>query len=179
MHSSEFTIGGEADLQPFLTGDEPPPPSAMTDEIFVTFHAPDDEHLRRDVNWLLEAANLSTNTLGGSVTQSGLAPYDLCGGEAPQPPVCLPGEDDSRQPHTTPSFLAPSERGLSQLRLGWNALTASWRNELPAGSGDLRAFSTLQFRASVNFADARNPVGIAQDFTITLEDGTGDFEQLW
>jgi hypothetical protein len=88
----------------------------------------------------------------------------------------LPGQNDSRQPHTTPSFLAPSARGLSQLRLGWNAPTASWRNELPAGSGDLRAFSTLQFRASVNFADARNPVGIAQDFTVTLEDGTGDFE---
>jgi hypothetical protein len=128
------------------------------------------------VNRLLEAADLSTNALGGAVTPSGLTPYDLCGGEAPQPPTCLPGESDSRQPHTTPSFLAPSKRGLSQLRLGWNALTASWRNELPAGSGDLRDFSTLQFRASVNFADARNPVGIAQDLTITLEDGTGEFE---
>ena len=84
------------------------------------------------------------------MTQSGLTPYDVCGGEPPQPRHCLPGESTDRQPHTTPSYLAPSKYGLSQLRIGWNNITANYSNELPVGTRDLSVYSTLQFRAAVN-----------------------------
>jgi hypothetical protein len=166
-------IGRESSFLPLLTGELPPPPSAMTDDIFVSFHAPDDSRLRRDINRLLNASNLTSNTLGGAVTQNGLTPYDLCGGEAPQPQHCLPTQSQARQPHTTQSFLAPSKRGLSQLQIGWNASTAEYINALPIGTRDLSGYSTLQFRAAVNFADSRNPVETPQDLTVILTDGAG------
>ena len=171
-------LGGESSFVSILAGNAPPPPSAMTDAVFVSFHPPDNPRFRRDVNRLLAATNLTSNTLGGVVTQSGLTPYDLCGGEAPQPRHCLPGEPTSRQPHTTESFLAPTKRGLSQLRIGWDDDTAIYRNDLPAGSRDVSGFFALQFRAAVNFADSRNPVGTPQDFSVTLTDGDGDSATL-
>ena len=87
----------------------------------------------------MNAGNLSSNTLGGLVTQSQLSPYDVAGGEPPQPqhalPVMgMPSQSQPRQPHTTPSALS-SMRGLSQMRLGWTSTTtAFWQNDLPAGS---------------------------------------------
>src|SRR5262249_18620496 len=138
-----------------------------------SYHAPDAAATRRDVNRLLDASNLSANTLGGAVSQSGLTPYDLCGGEAPQPQHCLPADQPTaRQPHTTPSPRAPGVRGLSQLTIGWSGPGASYQNDLPAGARDVSGYAALQFRASVNFADARNAAGAAQDFTVTLTDGT-------
>jgi hypothetical protein len=169
-------IGREPGFFPLLTGDAPPPPSAMTDNLHVVYHPPDDPLLRRDVNRLLEATNLTTNTLGGAVTQVGLTPYDLCGGEVPQPQHCLPTppQPTSRQPHTTPSARAPLQRGLSQLRLGWNAPTASYQNELPLEARDVSGYFALQFRASVNFLDTRNEEGVPQDFSVTLTDDAGN-----
>src|SRR5262249_61989836 len=109
-------LGGETAFLPMLKGDAPPPPSAMTNAIFVSYHAPDAAATRRDVNRLLDASNLSANTLGGAVSQSGLTPYDLCGGEAPQPQHCLPADQPTaRQPHTTPSARAPRVPGPRQL----------------------------------------------------------------
>jgi hypothetical protein len=35
-------------------------------------------------------------------------------------------------------------------------------------------FLALQFRASVNFADSRNPSGAPQDFSVTLTDSAGN-----
>jgi hypothetical protein len=171
-----FYLGGDIQFLPILTGNEPSPPSAMTTELFLSFHSPDDPLLRRDVNRLLDDTNLTTNTLGGAVSQGGLTPYDLCGGEAPQPQRCLPAENDSRQPHTTPNSLAPGMRGLSQLRFDWNALSASYENALPPGSRDVSGFGAVQFRASVNFADGSNPVDLPQDLTVVLTDGNGNAE---
>lgn len=165
-------VGGESQFLPQLTGDAPPPPSARTNNLFVSYHAPDDPELRLDVNRLLNNTNLFTNTLGGTVTQSGLTPYDLCGGEAPQPQRCLPNEPNARQPHTTPSARSPL-RGLSQLRTGWGALNAMYTNELPPSSGKVIGFQAVQFRVSVNFADARNLAGFAQDFRVQLTDAAG------
>ena len=61
----------------------------MITELFVSYHPPDDPNKRRDVNRLLNAANLTTNTLGGTATETGITPYDLCGGRAPEPQHCL------------------------------------------------------------------------------------------
>ncbi len=165
-------VGGESQFIPILTGDAPPPPSAATTDLFVSYHAPDSSALRLDVNRLLNDTNLTLNFLGGAVTQLGLTPYDLCGGEAPQPATCLPGQPNVRQPHTTPSARSP-KRGLSQLRTGWNNFTGNYRNDVPPALGNVSGYQAVQFRVSVNFADARNLAGLAQDFRVRLTDASG------
>ncbi len=165
-------VGGESQFIPILMGDAPPPPSAQTNNLFVSYHAPDLPNLRLDVNRLLNDTNLSVNFLGGAATPTALTPYDLCGGDAPQPAVCLPGQPNARQPHTTPSARSPL-RGLSQLRTGWNDLTGNYRNNIPAPLGNVSGFQAIQFRVSVNFADARNLADLAQDFRVVLTDASG------
>ena len=165
-------VGGETQFLPLLTGDAPPPPSAQTNNLFVSYHAPDNPDLRLDVNRLLDSTNLTTNTLGAAATQSGLTPYDLCGGPDPQPAKCLPDEPNARQPHTTPSARSPL-RGLSQLRTGWGDFSALYKNELPPTMRNVSGFQAIQFRVSVNFADARNLVGLAQNFSVVLTDSSG------
>jgi hypothetical protein len=167
-------VGGESAYLPYLTGEAPPPPSALTSEIHVSYHAPDTAATRRDVNRLLTSTNLTTNTLGGATTQAGLTPHDLCGGASPQPQHCLPStQATTRQPHTVPSARATTARGLSQLRTGWSALSATYTNDQPLGSRDVSGFKWLTFRVSVNFDDTRNAAGAAQNFTVVLTDGTG------
>ncbi|HEY3581777.1 MAG TPA: hypothetical protein VGK82_14585 [Pyrinomonadaceae bacterium] len=165
-------VGGETQFIPILTGDAPPPASAQTTDLFVSYHAPDNPELRLDVNRLLTNTNLTTNTLGGAATQTGLTPYELCGGDAPEAQKCLPDQPNARQPHTTPSARSPL-RGLSQLKTGWNNLTGNYRNDLPVTLGNVSGFQALQFRVSVNFADARNLADLAQDFRVVLTDASG------
>ncbi len=165
-------VGGETQFLPILTGDAPPPPSAQTNELFVSYHAPDNAALRLDINRLLNDTNLTLNTLGGAVTRIGLTPYDLCGGEAPQPQKCLPDQPNARQPHTTPSARSP-KRGMSQLRTGWNDLTGNYRNDVPPALGNVSGYQAVQFRVSVNFADARNLANLAQNFRVKLTDASG------
>lgn len=165
-------VGGENQFIPILTGDAPPPPSAQTSNLFVSYHAPDNPTLRLDVNRLLNDTNLTANTLGAAVAQTGLTPYELCGGEAPQPATCLPGQPNARQPHTTPSVLSTA-RGLSQLKTGWNNLTGDYKNDIPVTLSDVSGFQAIQFRVSVNFADARNLADLAQDFRVRLTDSSG------
>src|SRR6185369_10092056 len=165
-------VGGETQFVPILTGDAPPPPSAETTDLFVSYQAPDTPAKRLDINRLLTDTNLTLNTLGGAATQLGLTPYDLCGGEAPQPAVCLPGQPNARQPHTTPSARSP-KRGLSQLRTGWNDLTGNYRNDIPPALGNVSGYQAVQFRVIVNFADARNLANLAQNFRVRLTDASG------
>jgi len=165
-------VGGETQFIPILTGDAPPPPSAQTNKLFVSYHAPDNPELRLDVNRLLNNTNLTVNTQGAAVTPTGLTPYELCGGPAPQPQKCLPDEANARQPHTTPSARSPL-RGLSQLNTGWNSLTGNYKNELPPALGNVSTFQAIQFRVSVNFADPRNLADLAQDFRVVLTDASG------
>ncbi len=125
-------VGGETQFTPILTGAAPPPASAQTTALNVSYHAPDAAAKRRDVNRLLTAANLTTNTLGGATAQTGLTPHDLCGGNAPQPQHCLPAaQSTARQPHTVPSARS-TLRGLSQLRTGWAGGGATYTNDLPS-----------------------------------------------
>ena len=90
----------------------------------------------------------------------------------PQAPTCLPDQPNARQPHTTPSARSPL-RGLSQLKTGWNNLTGNYRNNLPPSLGDVSGYQAVQFRVSVNFADARNLADVAQDFRVVLTDASG------
>src|ERR1700741_206629 len=162
--------GGESQFLPILTGDAPPPPSAQTNNLFVSYHAPANRRL--DVNRLLNDTNLTLNTLGAAATQTALTPYELCGGDAPQPQRCLLDQPNARQPHTTPSARSPL-RGLSQLNTGWNNFTGNYRNNLPPSLGNVSNFQAIQFRVSVNFADARNLADLAQDFRVVLTDASG------
>ena len=163
-------VGDESQFIPILTGDAPPPPSAQTNNLFVSYHAPANRRL--DVNRFLSGTNLSINNLGAAVTQTGLTPYELCGGEAPQPQKCLPGSFFAQQPQTAPSAGSPLA-GLSQLMTGWNNLTGNYRNDIPVSLGDVSRFQAVQFRVSVNFADVRNVPNLSQDFRVVLTDVSG------
>ncbi len=165
-------VGGENQFIPILTGDAPPPPSAQTNNLFVSYHAPDLPNLRMDVNRFLNDTNLSINFLGGAVTQTDLTPYELCGGGAPPANKCLPGALNAQQPHTTPSARS-SARGMTQLITGWNNFTGNYRNDIPPALGNVSGFQALQFRVSVNFADARNVAALAQDFRVVVTDASG------
>jgi hypothetical protein len=165
-------VGGETQFLPILTGDAPPPPSAQTNNLFVSYHAPDNPALRLDVNRLLNNTNLTVNTLGGAATQTALTPYALCGGDAPPNQKCLPDQLNAQQPHTTPSARSAA-LGLSQLNTGWNDLTGNYKNEIPSSLGNVSGFQALQFRVGVNFADPRNVVGLAQNFRVKLTDSGG------
>jgi len=163
-------VGGETQFLPLLTGEAPPPASAQTSNLFVSYHAPANRRL--DVNRVLNDTNLTTNTLGGAAIQTALSPYDLCGGDAPQPQRCIAEANNAQQPHTTPSARSPL-RGLSQLRTGWNDLTGNYRNNIPAALGNVSGFQAVQFRVSVNFADVRNLEGLASNFRVVLTDASG------
>jgi hypothetical protein len=166
-------VGGETQFLPILTGEAPPPASAQTTNLHVSYHAPATTGKRLDVNRLLTATNLTTNTLGGATTQSGLTPHDLCGGDSPQPQHCLPStQATSRQPHTVASARS-SLRGLSQLRTGWGAFGSSYTNDLPLGARNVSGFQALTFRVSVNFSDTRNAANTPQNFSVVLTDGAG------
>src|SRR5262249_9487117 len=166
-------VGGESQFLPLLTSAAPPPPSAATSKIYVSFHAPDDAASRRDVNRWLDQGHLATNTLGGTVTQNALSPYDVCGGPLPQAAFCLAGVSGAKQPHNVPSLLS-SAPGMSQLTAGWSNVSGTLTNNIPPGLGNVSGFQALQFRASVNFNDVRNAVGLMQNFTVTLTDGTSN-----
>ena len=88
------------------------------------------------------------------------------------PERCIPDALNAQQPHTTPSARSPL-RGLSQLKTGWNDLTGNYRNNVPVALGNVSGFQAIQFRVSVNFADARNLADLAQDFRVVLTDASG------
>ncbi|HXK12837.1 MAG TPA: hypothetical protein VMT70_24600 [Vicinamibacteria bacterium] len=169
-------VGGESGFFGYIDGTAGRPPTVQTFSLHSAYQGSDAQ--RRDLNRLLATADLTTNFLGGATSQTGLSPHDLCGGASPQPQFCLSGQSNSRMPHTTPSSLS-SLRGLSQLRTGWSALGAVYTNQIPAGpSRDVSQYDFLQFRVSVNFADGRNPLATAQNFSVRFIDGSGGTQSL-
>jgi hypothetical protein len=145
-------LGGDTQFLPIMRGDAAPPPSAQVtaDRIHISYLPPDNAGSRRDVNRLLTAANLTTNTLGGAVTTGGLNTYTIAG------PV-----------------VHEVNRG-NQLTLGYTgSLTAFYENDLPAGTRDERGYNDLEFRIGLSFPDPRNPVNMPQDFSVQLTDGNG------
>jgi hypothetical protein len=169
-------VGGESDFFGYIDGSAGKPPTVSTLSLHTSYQGNDSQ--RRDLNRLLAAGDLTTDFLGGASTQTGLSPHDLCGGLSPQPQHCLANQSTSRQPHTTPSSRS-SLRGMSQLRTGWSATSATYRNQIPAGAArDVSGFEFFQFRASVNFADTRNPGGTAQDLSVRFTDAGGGNQTL-
>lgn len=176
---------------PFLKGDAAPPPSALTNELFETYHAPDTPTTRRDIDRFPAKDPLTTNALGGAVTASGLSPFLVAGGGAYPFTVnsssafvntggpldltnfALPGQPAARQPGNTPALYHPEMGGLSQLELGWNSLNASLTFAVPAASANFTPFSVLTFRTAVNFTDYRNTAAYV-DFDVVLTDSAGN-----
>ncbi len=164
-------VGGETQFLPILTGDAPPPPG-VTHDLHVTFHAPDNPFLRRDLNRFLTSSELSTNVLGGAVTPNALSPYEICGGPSPFPPKCIPSANNAQQPHTTPSARSNAP-GLSQLHSGWTSASGSLQDDLTPGQRNVSGFQAIQFRVVVDFSDPRNVTGVPQDFHVALTDTSG------
>jgi len=164
-------VGGETQFLPILTGDAPPPPG-VTHDLHVTFHAPDNPLLRRDLSRFLTSSELSTNVLGGAVTPNALSPYEICGGPSPFPPKCIPSANNAQQPHTTPSARSNAP-GLSQLHSGWTSASGSLQDDLPPSLRNVSGFQAIQFRVVVDFSDPRNVTGVPQDFHVALTDTSG------
>src|SRR5262249_44416319 len=75
-------MGLEFQFLKYFVGDFLPPTLTAFD-LRISYHPPSySGTYRRDVNRLLAAGDLTTNTLGGAVTQGDLVPgtYGLCGG---------------------------------------------------------------------------------------------------
>jgi hypothetical protein len=166
-----MTLGGE-DFSALFSGDMTRPASIGGAALWVSYHAPDTATTRRDVNRLLDSTNLVTNTLGGAASQTGITPYTLCGGPAPQPTECYPPASNSQQPHTTPSSFSNAP-GLSQLKAGWSSSSATMTNAVPPSVANVSGFKALVFRAGVNWGDPLSPVDLASDLTVSLTDGAG------
>ena len=158
--------GGEPAFKAYFDGTNVEPASIEPADVHTSYHAPAAS--RRDVNIYKVNADLSTNELRGAVKKKKATPFDLCGGELPQPLHCLP-VSDWQQPHTADGW----KRGLSQLRYGWTSKKAQVSNAVPGRSGDVSDFATLTFRIARNFADARNPDGQVPDFNVMLTDRSG------
>jgi hypothetical protein len=157
-------LKGEESLAPYLNGEASPPPSVATDRVYPSYHAPWTERL--DINPMLDDSALVTNALGGSVSETGLSAgtFEICGATG----LCEAHTDtlkNFREPHHGTEELA----GVGQTRLSWDG-TASYTNAIPVSASDFRAYLALQFRVSVDYKDARNPVGLGQDFDIVLVD---------
>ncbi len=158
-------VAGETEFAGLLTGADAPPPSAKSKRIFAGIHPA--AGARRDVNRLDRAGNLQKNTLGDTAAPEALQPYAMCGrvptaGGSNSSTSCLDSGSDEQEPHAT---------GAGQLRIGYETGSA-YRNQLPAGSRDVRAFNALQFRAAVDFEDPSTADG-PPDFTIRLTDVSG------
>jgi hypothetical protein len=165
-------LKGQTQYQPIMTGDASPPASALGSDVYATYQAPDGSASRLDVNRLTSQANLSVNTLGGNVVESGLSPYVLAGGGTTTADLPLPGEAGARQPSSVSSSKATNVPGITQLMIGWNDPSAYYENDLPAGDGNVSGYADLQFRVAVNFDDYRNSFA-TQDFSVQLTDASG------
>lgn len=163
-------VGGETQFLPFLKGEAALPTSISSAFLFRTVHSADSASTRLDINRFTDPTNLTTDTAGGAVTQSGLSPYAIVGGTTTY--YALPTQPAARQPGNTPGLYSPSTVGLSQASIGWSASGAYLQNALPAAVQDVSGYGYLQLRTALNFVDVRNTVA-QDDFTVTLTDTMG------
>ncbi len=167
----------EKAFRPFLRGAALPPPSAMTDEIFIGYHPKDAPESRLDVNRLTVPEELMTNTLGGPVSGSGLVTFDFCD---PLDGVSANGclADIGELPITGQAPHAFSFSPVTQLRIAWDSgglvlELPAFVNFLPEGFRDVSGYQAFQFRAFVDMADPLNPLDQPQNLRVVLRDGAG------
>lgn len=168
-------LRNEKAFRSFLRGDEEPPNSAKTDQIYVAYHPKDEPLERLDLNRLDKKTDIISNTLGGDVEYDGLVRFEYCdvvngGGSrgcienAPEGPI-----SGGISPHVLNSFSA------NQLRLAWEDIqqAPAFINNIPAGIGNVSNYGVIQFRVFVDYSDPLNDPESDQDLRIVLTDGAG------
>ncbi len=154
-------LGGTLSLDKVFTGVKTPAVIAPV-KTLVTYLPPDLPVRRIDLDRFTGSASLSTDTLGGAVTSTGLTVADWCAETAADP--CVPGTFQKRDIHLT---------GLPQAALGWAGSTGSVRFAIPAGAGDVSALNALQFRVTPNPSYAASTGTALQNLTVELDDAAG------
>jgi Cutinase len=100
----------------------------------------------------------ATNTLGGSVTEAGLA--------AP------PQEDflhslDSHSPHMT-----------AGVKVAWSSASPTYVSQIPSPKKDVSAYDVISFRVTQTYGSAQNPAGQPQDLFVRLTDHSGKSRRI-
>ncbi|MBI1747819.1 MAG: hypothetical protein HYR55_14695 [Acidobacteria bacterium] len=147
-------VGNEFTMLPLWTGDAPPPGSINGAEVHFAYHPADLSDQRLDVDRVTSDTSLTTNFLGGAVSQTGLNPFVTCVGTL----GC-----------NAPIFVNTSR----VLRIGWDDTSAQYQSQIPSAFRDVSQYSFLSFRPAVKGNDPRNPAGQPQDLSVVLIDGSG------
>ncbi len=165
-------LGHEMQFAPILDVDDTIPPASSTlnsSQVHVSFHP--SRINRLDINRADSTNRLTTNSLGGNVTQNALLSSDICGGGTPESD-CISPFDQAMQPHnsntTTP--------GLSQLGLIWDSSSAWCQNDLPGAYRNISGYQDIIFRTTVNYS--QSPLDSNLNFTVQLIDSAGDTSGL-
>ncbi len=161
-------IGHESKFAPILdTKDIVPPASSTLDSsnVYVSYHPGILDRL--DVNRTNNLSTYSTNTIAGTVTESGLVASDICGGGLGLPD-CGITTHAPQKPH---DGSLGAVGGLAQMSMQWDDTTQYYENDLPLAFEDLTTYEAIQFRSSVNFATST--FGDSLDFTVQLIDSAG------
>lgn len=164
--------GGEAALDPLITGAAPLPASicpggtgSCPGLVGRSYLAPASER-RYIVSPLHTGRTLTETAEHGALSATGFSTFSYCDPHADN------GTDgNNRDPGTNSGCPTnPNRTRVRQLTLAWDGPAV-----LRAGlvDGDVGSFQTLVFRTAVNFSDERNVSGTAQDVDVTLVDGHG------
>jgi hypothetical protein len=160
-----YYIGGETAMKPYFDGTEIQPASVSFADLHDAYQAPEEDRLTVD-NFMVNG-DLTTNLLGGAVTHKKNSPFDLCGGNSPQPPTCA-SAGGAQMPHTVGSVCG-CKRGLSQLRFAWSSKKGLMRNAIPAADQDVSSYQAVSFRISQNISALQPDLNA----TVLLRDGNG------
>ena len=112
------------------------------------------------------AEELTTNLVGGTVTEEGITTH-FCP-EGHYTPTTMPGSEPCRRVTVT----IPGQPAL--VVVSWAQPDGVWRFALPAGEGDLSGYTTFSLRAAVDPLSPLNAPGRPQAFTLQLTDRAGN-----
>jgi hypothetical protein len=153
-------LGGEADLDPIWTG-AVTPAGVEPSRALMAYLAPDLPDRRLDVDRFTDERSIRRTEAGDDVTASGLSLLAWCANTVEVP--CVPGDLSFSDVHLP---------GLSRGVFGWNGSDGEVWFDLGVGA-DVRAFDSVQFRASVNPGYRANDGTSYQNLSLSLVDGTG------
>lgn len=160
-------VGNETQFLPILeVKDIVPPVSSKLSatEVFVSYHPGSKDRL--DVNRTDALAALTTNTLTGAVTESGLKSSSVCGGGLAIP-SCNLSTAAEQEPHSGDA----STQGLSQMAMQWNAAIQYYQNDIPVANQDISGFQDLMYRTTVDYKRYKATANL--DYTVQLTDADG------
>ena len=112
------------------------------------------------------AEELTTNLVGGTVTEEGITTH-FCP-EGYYTPSMMPGSEPCRRVSVT----IPGQPALTVV--SWAEPGGVWRFALPAGDGDLSGYTTLSLRAAVDPLSPLNAPDSHQAFSVQLSDRAGN-----